>query len=76
METLLTIDKQITNSSQVEWVNYKEETKTLTITYKPGKKYEYYKIEKRLVEDMLVSESIGKFLNREVKGKYEFKFIG
>lgn len=76
METLLTIDKQITNSSQVEWVNYKEETKTLTITYKPSKRYEYYKIEKRLVEDMLVSESIGKFLNREVKGKYEFKFLG
>lgn len=70
-----TITKEITNSSQVTKVGYNEETKTLTVTFKTGKSYEYYEVHKHTFDELLTAESIGKYLNQFVKPVYKYKAV-
>lgn len=79
METIL--KKQITNSSQVQGVEYNPESKVLTVTYKDrnseaGKKYNYFDVPVKIWDGLLAAESVGKYINANVKTVYNFKFIG
>lgn len=70
-----TITKEITNSSQVTRVKYNEETKTLTVTFKTGKSYDYYEVPKDIFDGLLAAESAGKYLNEFVKPVYKYKAV-
>lgn len=61
---------KIENSSNVEQIGY--ENGTLLVSFKNGTHYNYYDVPKQLFEDLKKAESKGKFLNENVKGKYEY----
>lgn len=67
--------KTFTNSSQVKQIDYKPEEKILEVTFLTGKKYAYYDVLAETWDGVKNAESIGKFLNSEVKGKFKYKQI-
>lgn len=62
------------NSSTLSIVDYRQETKVMTITFKSGGIYEFYEVPLELVENFLKTEALGvssgKFFHKEIKGKY------
>lgn len=48
---------------------------TLTITYTNGRTYEYEDVMLGVVSDMLVAESLGKFVNEEVKPVHDCRAL-
>jgi hypothetical protein len=72
------LERKIENSSQIEKVKYNEENKTLSIAFKSKSGelwYEYYVVPKDVFDGIFTAESAGKYINTNVKGKYEFKRI-
>lgn len=67
--------KSFTNSSQVSTIWYREEEKELEVLFIGGKRYVYYDVHKDVWTAALSAESIGKFINDNIKGKYQYKQI-
>ena len=61
----------LVESSTIQGFEQKEEN--LIVEFKNGRKYEYEKVPKELVEAFKKSESKGKFLNQNIKNKFECK---
>lgn len=68
--------KEFTTSSQINSIDYDEETLTLTVEFKTGT-YEYYNVPVEAAEEAFSHEleSIGKWVNQKLKGKFEYKKI-
>lgn len=62
-------------SSTVKLTEYDFENQTLTVEFKNGNVYEYYKITYEDWRRLLDAESIGKHLNAHIKGKFDYKQI-
>ena len=62
-------------SSTVAKVGYNAETSELHVEFSSGAQYRYVAVEKGVYESMLSAESVGKFLNSNIKEKYEFQKI-
>jgi hypothetical protein len=62
-------------SSTVAKVGYNSETSELHVEFSSGAQYKYEAVEEGVYESMLSAESIGKFLNSNIKEKYEFQKI-
>ena len=62
-------------SSVIASAVYKPETCTLRITFVSGLIYEYKQVPKETYEAMITSGSKGVYLNRHIKGKYDFEKI-
>ena len=60
------------DSSNVESVAYDGETKTLAIKYVNGGLYSYDAVDMQVYTDLVHAESVGKFLNQQIKGRYSF----
>ena len=54
---------------------YKPETSTLLITFVSGLIYHYKQVPKEIYDAMMLSGSKGFYLNRHIKGKYDFEKI-
>ena len=54
---------------------YNREDKTLKVTFKGGRSYMYDKVPFQVFTKMRLSESQGKFFNREISKKYRYKEI-
>ena len=67
--------KSFTNSSQVAAIEYKKEQKEMEVLYLQGKKYSYSDVSEDIWVKALEAESIGKFINSEIKGKFNYKQI-
>lgn len=67
------MEKSITNSSQVTHIAWHDGA--LTVTFVGNKKYAYLNVPQSVYESAIKAESIGKFINSEVKNKYEFNKI-
>jgi len=63
------------NSSQVKCIRYFDDSKTLEIDFVTGKTYQYYEVPESTYEAALMSESIGKFVNSNVKTVFEYKQV-
>lgn len=65
----------ITNikSSQINSINYNEETEILEVKFKKGYSYEYYRVPKEAVGKLIDAESIGQHFNIYVAKCYEYK---
>ena len=61
------------NSSNIRKIGYEDDT--LYVEYKSGATYAYKKFPKNLYESFLEAESKGRFMNSEVKGKYEYERV-
>ena len=62
-------------SSTVKLTEYDIETQTLTVEFKNGNVYEYYKVAEETRTQLLNADSIGKYLNAHIKGKFDYKQI-
>lgn len=62
-------------SSQVNCIRYFDDTKILEIDFKQNKVYQYFDVPETVYEAALSAESIGKFINQNVKNKFEYKQI-
>ena len=67
------MEKTITNSSQVTHIKWVD--KILTVTFVGDKKYEYLEVPQSIYDAAIAAESIGKFLNNEVKNKFNFNKV-
>lgn len=59
------------NSSNLRKVGH--DNHDLFLEYSSGALYKYSDVPRSLYEELLTSESKGKFVNACIKGKYEFK---
>ena len=63
-------------SSVVAHMNYDAGSSTLRIRFVSGILYEYKNVPEKVFRAMKSSDSKGAYLNRYIKGHYDFKKIG
>ena len=63
-------------SSVVASIQYDHDSSTLRVTYVSGLVYDYKDVPEKVFVAMKTSFSKGAFLNRHIKGKYQFEKIG
>jgi len=59
-------------SSQVNSFGYDPTTGTLAVKFQSGATYHYTGVTPVVYEAMYASESVGKFIGQQIKGKYDF----
>lgn len=64
------------NSTSISSIGYDELTKTLEVKFiENGEIYQYLKVPQKVYHELLTADSIGAYLNQEIKGKYEYRKI-
>lgn len=63
------------NSSQVKTVRYFDAEQILEIEYVTNKTYQYFNVPETVYEGCVAAKSVGKYVNANVKTKYEYKQI-
>lgn len=58
-------------SSSIKSIGYGGDT--LVIEYIGGAQYEYYGVPQGVYDELVKAESKGRFVNRNIKGKYKFQ---
>lgn len=58
-------------SSNIEQVGYDNEDSVLFVEYKGGARYSYSKVPQKIYVQLLEAESVGRFMNEEIKGTYD-----
>lgn len=71
MSVKIVKSQEIMNSSQVKAVAYTADNDVL-VTFTRGSEYLYKNVPEELYEEMIKAESVGKFLNANIKGKFEY----
>jgi hypothetical protein len=69
------MNRTLVTSSNVASVGYDPELKVLEIEFKNQSVYQYADVPPEKYDGMLHAESVGKFLNSEIKGTYEYTKI-
>ena len=59
-------------SSSISEVGYDNQSSTLEIAFADGKVYQYFDVPPNVHDDLLASDSIGKFFTLHVRGVYRF----
>ena len=62
-------------SSVVAEIKYDKQSHTLSVVYVSGLVYDYKNVPEEMYAAMRTAFSKGTFLNKHIKGKYEFKRI-
>ncbi len=62
-------------SSVVSHFHYDHKTSTLRVVFVSGMVYDYKKVPEKIYDAMKKASSKGTFLNKNVKGAYEFEKI-
>ena len=60
------------SSSNVATVGYDSETQTLIIEFNNGGVYQYFDVSQDIYEALISADSVGKFLNANIKGYYRY----
>ncbi len=63
-------------SSNIAQVGYDRETQELRIRFHSGAEYTYANVPGVVFADLVDADSVGKFFNAEIKGKYEYAKVG
>lgn len=61
------------NSSTISEIGYDTQRSVMTVKFKTGAIYEYLEVPHEIYDFVINSESVGKALNAEVKGIYEYQ---
>lgn len=65
------------NSTSISSIGYDELTQTLEVKFlENGEIYQYLKVPKKIYKELLSADSIGAYLNKEIKTKFKFKKVG
>lgn len=69
------VEMKKVNSSTISMVGFdlgkKDDTCNLFVMFKNGKKYVYVEVLKEHYNNMMASESLGKYFSEHIKNKYE-----
>jgi len=60
------------DSSNIESIGYDDDAQELHVQFVSGGYYIYHQVPSQIYEDLMSAPSKGSFLNREVKGVYQF----
>lgn len=63
------------NSSTISEIGYDAASQVMTVKFKNGGVYEYLEVPKEIYDFVASAESVGKALNAEVKGVYEYRSL-
>lgn len=66
------MDRISVQSSNVAEVGYDPGTMTLEVAFLSGSVYQYFDVPEVLFQEMLHSESVGRFLNSQIKENYRY----
>jgi len=76
MNIITNLELVSVESSQISAVGYSEEHKTLAVEFiRNNSLYYYSDVEKKVFEEMIEAESVGKFFAANVRDKYEYEKI-
>lgn len=67
--------KHLVDSTNIEWVSYDEKEKTLYVQFHSGGLYAYYKVPKKVFDELLEAGSKGRYHALKIKYKYDYKKI-
>lgn len=67
--------KHIVDSTNLEWVSYDKDEKTLYVQFRNGGLYEYYKVPEKIFKELLEAGSKGRYHAIKIKYKYDYKKI-
>jgi hypothetical protein len=67
--------RQYVNSTSIRSIGYDESAKTLEVKFIDGDVYQYFKVPEKIYHELLTADSIGAYLNKEIKGKFEYRKI-
>jgi len=62
----------IQNSTNVARLRFYEDTQTLEVEFRNGGVYQYFDVPQPLYEQLIAAESVGTFLNTQIKGAYRY----
>ena len=62
-------------SSNIQKVQYNKPTQQLFIEYVHGNVYQYNEVPSQIWNDIRIAESVGKYVNANIKGIYDFKKV-
>lgn len=69
------IDKLRVRSTAVAQVGYDPVEKTLEVAFRGGKVYEYLNVPETAYYQLLLSDSIGRFVNTQIKTTYDVREV-
>ena len=70
-----TIAEKTDKSTRIHGYEYEPNTKTLTIEFKRGDLYNYYKVDQYLVEQLYEAESKGTYFGQYIEKFYEYERV-
>jgi len=66
-------DRISLKSSMLEAASFDEAMSVLEIEFKNGARYEYYAVPRAVFQELIQSESCGRFYNEKIKERFPFK---
>ena len=68
------MDMVAVDSRSIEALGYDAEHARLRVLFRDtGETYDYFLVKRRLFEDLLAADSIGRFFNDHIKGRHDFE---
>ncbi|WP_436493653.1 KTSC domain-containing protein [Actinokineospora sp. HUAS TT18] len=67
--------RQAVSSTSIASVGYDAAVSTLEVEFRNGHVYQYLEVAKRLYWALMSADSMGAFLNREIRDQHEFRRI-
>lgn len=64
--------KTFTDSTNVKQIRYSAENKIMQVTFTSGMTYQYYGVPEETWERAVLADSIGGFINANIKGKFKY----
>jgi hypothetical protein len=64
------MERQSVTSKSLAEVGYDPDLETLEVQFRHGGVYQYYNVPPFMYERLMTAESLGRFLNAEIKGHY------
>ncbi|EIJ41893.1 hypothetical protein BegalDRAFT_0989 [Beggiatoa alba B18LD] len=64
------MERQLVKSSAIHSVGYDINTEILEVELHDGSLYEYYKVSKRVYDDLMRASSKGEFFNEYIRNSY------
>jgi len=66
------VEMNYVDSSNIEAIGYDKDAQELHVRFLSGMAYVYHGVPNEVYENLMAAPSKGSFLNREIKGVYEF----
>jgi hypothetical protein len=66
------MERQAVTSSSIASVGYDAPSSVLEVEFLNGRLYQYLDVPQRVFEEFVEAESVGSYLNRHVKGSYQY----